>query len=102
MIYEEAHGRIPEKFTVIHKDGNKNNLLPENLALRSMAECARQNAWHRRREKFPGLAQRIADKAWDTKNRRQVVLQRGATAALLQLIQQPQKPGLLAALQRRK
>jgi hypothetical protein len=35
--------KVPAGFTVICKDGNKNNLDPQNLGLRSRADCARQN-----------------------------------------------------------
>lgn len=44
IIWEKSNGRpVPSAHTVICKDGNKNNLDPSNLALRSMADCARQN-----------------------------------------------------------
>lgn len=44
---------IPPKHTVIFKDGNKNNLAPENLGLRSMADCALQNSVHNRLKADP-------------------------------------------------
>ena len=44
LIWEDHnHQKVPAQTTVIHLDGNKNNLAPENLALRTMAECARIN-----------------------------------------------------------
>jgi hypothetical protein len=44
IIWEDYNGRpVPPKYTVIFRDGNKNNLAPRNLALRSMNECARIN-----------------------------------------------------------
>jgi len=44
MIWEEHNGRpVPAKQTVVYVDANKNNLDPSNLALRSMAACAREN-----------------------------------------------------------
>src|SRR5579884_4216416 len=49
LIWEEENKRkVPLTHTVIHKDGNKNNLDPSNLALRSRKECARENMsnWH--------------------------------------------------------
>lgn len=45
VIYREHHGAIPPAHTVIFRDGNKNNFAPRNLALRSMADCARMNQW---------------------------------------------------------
>jgi hypothetical protein len=56
--------------TVIHADGNKNNFAAKNLVLRSMADCARMNAWHRHQEKHPGLARRIAVKSWITRGKK--------------------------------
>ena len=45
LIWEHHHGRpVPAKTTVILQDGNWNNLAPENLALRTMAECAQMNS----------------------------------------------------------
>jgi len=83
-IYKQHRGPIPAGMTVIHLDGNKNNFNPANLGLRSMADCARQNAWHRRRDKFPGLAGRIADKSWTTRVRKQAARARSTTALLVQ------------------
>ena len=63
-IWEQRHGPVPPGQTVIFKDGNKNNLSPANLALRSMADCARMNQVWRRLRLDPsnkGL-QRLADK----------------------------------------
>lgn len=52
-IYEQSHGPIPYGFTVIFLDGNKNNFDPKNLALRSMADCARINQVFHRLERDP-------------------------------------------------
>ena len=44
LIWEDANGRpVPPQHTVICVDGNRNNLDPKNLALRSQAECYAQN-----------------------------------------------------------
>ena len=44
VIWEEAHGRaVPAGHCVIHRDGNPNNLAPENLALISRDENCRRN-----------------------------------------------------------
>jgi len=43
-IWKENFGPIPTGMTVIFKDGNKNNLDPRNLALRSRAQCAIENS----------------------------------------------------------
>jgi hypothetical protein len=54
VIWEKHNGRpVPPKYTVIFRDGNKNNLTPRNLALRSMNECARINqaAWLNKRSR---------------------------------------------------
>lgn len=54
VIWAKANGRpVPAKHTVIFKDGNKNNFLPENLTLRSMAECAVMNSIPARLKKDP-------------------------------------------------
>jgi hypothetical protein len=65
-IWEKTHGTaVPAKHTVIFLDGNKNNLAPENLALRSMADCVRMNqVWRRLRQdplnpRLQGLADKI-------------------------------------------
>ena len=43
-LWQRYNGRKQrENETVIFKDGNKNNFRPENLVLRSRADCARQN-----------------------------------------------------------
>lgn len=52
-IYELHHGPIPPKHTVIFRDDNKNNFDPKNLALRSMADCARLNQVFRRLARDP-------------------------------------------------
>ena len=92
-IYEKFYGKIPAGMTVIHVDGNKNNFDKQNLALRSMADCARMNHlsaqclrnptpenFARKAEMF----QRIAGKAWATRNARRTQMQRRALATLLQ------------------
>jgi len=84
FIYEEHFGPIPAGMTVIQKDGNKNNFSPRNIGLRSMADCARMNCWHRHRDKFPDMGRRIAEKAWITKNKQRTQIQRATTSALLQ------------------
>lgn len=43
-IWQENFGPIPAGMTVIFKDGNKNNLHPKNMALRSRAQCAIENS----------------------------------------------------------
>jgi hypothetical protein len=83
VIYEEHFGPIHAGMTVIQKDGNKNNFSPDNLALRSMADCARLNAWHRRPEKFPGLMKRAAVKAWITRDRNSTLKGRAQFQILL-------------------
>jgi hypothetical protein len=45
LVWSESNGRpVPEKYTVVHLDGNWNNLDPQNLGLRAMTECMRQNS----------------------------------------------------------
>ena len=83
VLWEEKHGPVPAGMTVIHLDGNKNNFDPRNLALRSMADCARMNAWHRHPEKHPGIAQRIARKSWETKGRKMKTEERAAMEFLI-------------------
>jgi len=99
-VWEKHHRRpVPEKHTVIQLDGNKNNFDPKNLGLRSMADCARMNCWHKHRDKHPGIAQRIANKAWETKNQKKLSSQR---TLLADLLEPKTETGLLATLQRRK
>lgn len=43
-IWEEHFGPVPVSNTVIFKDGNYNNFLPSNLALRTRAQCAMENS----------------------------------------------------------
>ena len=43
LIWEEAHGPVPEGYRVIFKDKNKQNCVLENLALVSLAENAVMN-----------------------------------------------------------
>jgi hypothetical protein len=51
-IWVQHNGRpVPAGYTVICVDGNKNNLSPRNLGLRSRADCARQNAMRYRAAK---------------------------------------------------
>lgn len=105
-LYARWHGPIPDGFTVIFRDRNKNNFSKKNLALRSMADCAKHNALHaqclraptpenlaRKKEMFT----RIADKAWETKNKKALARSRTLTANLLKT-----ETGLLGQLQRRK
>jgi len=45
VIWAHHHRRpVPPKTTVIHSDGNKNNLDPKNLILRTIADAARANS----------------------------------------------------------
>ncbi|MGV3756993.1 MAG: HNH endonuclease signature motif containing protein [Verrucomicrobiota bacterium] len=60
VIYEEHFGKIPASTTVIFKDGNPNNLAPENFALRSRAECALNNSAHQRLKKDPHNKELVA------------------------------------------
>ncbi|GEM_PF-1874224 len=105
VIWEKRHRKpVPDQFTVIQLDGNKNNFNPRNLGLRSMADCARMNAWHRRPERYPGLMTRAAAKAWITRDRNRTLKDRAQTAALLDRFQTPNNStrGLLASLEWRK
>ncbi len=103
LLWERYNRRpVPEKMTVIHKDGNKNNFAAGNLTLRSMADCVRQNAWHRRQHLFPGMIERITEKRKVTRIKNDVIKSRSRMSALLQDFQTPQTGGLLAALLRRK
>ncbi|MEI8288813.1 MAG: HNH endonuclease [Verrucomicrobiota bacterium] len=83
VVYAELHGPVPAKQTVIHKDGNKNNFAADNLVLRSMADCARMNAWHQHPDKFPGLARRIAVKSWLNRGKKMNAVSRAQVAAVL-------------------
>lgn len=61
IIWEKLNGRkVPEGFTVIHKDGNKNNLHPGNLGLRSREDCAAQNSVWTRLKRDPQNPRLIA------------------------------------------
>ena len=108
-VWEKHHRRpVPEKFTVIQKDGNKNNFAPKNLALRSMGECAILNSAHMqyKRNLTPeNLKKKMRTIDRCVYGRQQARLQRSRaqTAALLGSFNS-QKPetGLLATLQRRK
>lgn len=93
-IWESHHGRkIPAAHTVIFRDGNKNNLAPKNLALRSMADCARLNAWHHR---LPPAAQKaVLEKIQAGRAATMARKSRRQTAALIG------GGGLLAALKNR-
>jgi hypothetical protein len=101
LIFTQHHGPIPAKHTVIFRDGNKNNFEPENLALRSQADCARMNQvfLRLRREpnnlKLQAAGRRIAEalvKGRVDKSRRK-------TAALLQSFNRgPQNSTLLTTL----
>ena len=84
VLWEKFNGRpVPPQMTVIHADGNKNNFSRNNLTLRSMADCARMNAWHRRPEKYPGLAKRIAHKSWLGRGKKMNAVSRAQIGALL-------------------
>lgn len=81
-IYEQHHGPIPAQHTVIFKDGNRNNFAPENLVLRSMADCARMNCGHSR---LKGAARKaFFEKIATSRARNFANKARAATAALLQ------------------
>jgi len=44
LIWEDHNKRkVPAHYTVVHIDGNKNNLLPENLTLKHREVCLREN-----------------------------------------------------------
>ena len=94
LVYEQTHGPIPDKHTVIHRDGNKNNFTAGNLALRSMADCMRANSIH----KMP-LPQRQArwELAAQSHRHTRLLKARAATQALLN----PHDAGLLAAFVKR-
>lgn len=96
VIYEQHHGPIPAAHTVVFRDGNKNNFEPRNLALRSMAECARMNCPHRR---LQGAARaQWFEKIARTRAATMARKARAQTGALVQGFNQPQTRGLLAAL----
>jgi hypothetical protein len=46
LVYEKAHGPVPEGYCVVFCDGNKNNFDLDNLALMSRDELVRMNAAH--------------------------------------------------------
>lgn len=90
VIYEQHHGPIPAQHTVIFRDGNKNNFAPRNLALRSMADCARLNCPHRglqgaaRAQWFEKIARtRAATMARQARAKTAALLQAGEFAAAL-------------------
>jgi hypothetical protein len=47
IVWEQAHGRIPEGHIVVFKDGNRLNVCLDNLELLSRAENMRRNSVHR-------------------------------------------------------
>lgn len=83
-LYERWHGPIPKGMTVIFKDGNKNNFTRANLALRSMADCARMNHWAKNPELVRGgIAKRIAVKSWLNRGKKMNAVSRAQVGALL-------------------
>ncbi len=79
-IWQQAHGRlVPAGHVVRHRDGNLNNLSPENLVLATRNDVVRENQ----------------AKAHAAKSR-------ARTALLLARAQQPKKHDLLTALRRKK
>ena len=97
-LWEKYNRRaIPAGMTVIHADGNKNNFAPENLKLRSMADCMGQNTLHR----LPPAELRACwERAAQTYARTRLQKSRALTAALLNF--DAREPGLLATLERIK
>jgi HNH endonuclease len=90
MLWERHNGRlVPPKFTVIYRDGNKNNLQPENLTLRSMADCARMNQVFRRLRENPddeslkAKARHVIERTHEGRRRRLQEREQQTLAALL-------------------
>lgn len=46
LVWEEANGPLPAGHAVTFKDGNKQNIAPDNLELRSRADLMRRNTYH--------------------------------------------------------
>lgn len=44
LLWEEHHGKVPKKHTVVFKDGNRKNITIDNLELVSRAELMRRNS----------------------------------------------------------
>lgn len=105
-IWEQHNGALPARHTVIFKDGNRNNFTPANLALRSMADCARMNSIPARLARDPHNPElqekmrRRGERIWATRNVNKINRARQQTAALVQSLQN-NSGGLLAALNRR-
>lgn len=108
LIWEATHGPVPDKTTVIQIDGNKNNFAPENLALRSMADCARMNGVPSRLKRDPRNPElqeknklRI-NRAVATRSETRTRKTRAQTSALVKQFQHQPGGELLAALQRKQ
>lgn len=57
ILWEEAHGPIPDGHAVIFKDGNKQNITLDNLECISRAELMRRNSYHRYGQEIARLVQ---------------------------------------------
>lgn len=57
LLWEEAHGPIPDGHAVIFKDGDKQNIALDNLECISRAELMRRNSYHRYGEEIARLVQ---------------------------------------------
>lgn len=101
VIWEHANrSQIPAQHLVTFKDGNRNNLDPRNLALLSMADNARRNAWHKPGRLPAARVQRIAATIAEKRAATRAAQSRAGVAALLGE-KQDAACGLLAALNRR-
>lgn len=97
-IWEENFGPVPEGMTVIFKDGNHNNLLADNLALRSRAQCALENSLQARIKKDPTNPQLQALNRQRIANGIETRRQRSRKLTSLLLTQHQQGQRSLAAL----
>lgn len=60
-IYERAHGtKLPPGAIIVCRDGNPNNLAPENLAPLSRAENLQRNHWKQK----PGFQNNVTARRW--------------------------------------